>query len=209
MLEMVKIQKNHRQRRAKPLLGQADGAFCALRQQCPIGQTGKRVVVGEPVNAFLVRFAVADFAVQAVHGVAQFTRAVLHLLLKSLVCHGKRCLCLLAFGDIHGDPDRALGRVVRVKGFAAHLAHHGRAVLAAHFHLPLEGLTSSQHWIAPSANVFPHRITGIPAPGWALDQFTGGVSQHLLEMAVATRKVPVTKKNNTDHGMVEQQLFFS
>lgn len=178
----------------------------ALSQQAAVGQSRERVVVRQPVDSLLVGLAVVDLAVQAVNGVAQLSGAVLHLALQLLVRSGQGGLGLLALGDVHGDPDRALGRVGRVDELGAHFADHGRAVAAAQLDLAFVVVPGHQVRVAAAAHVFPARIAGVPAARRAAQQLAALVAQHLLEVAVAACQVPVAQEDDAHHGVVEQEL---
>ena len=130
MLEVIQVQEDDGQRRLV-LLRHPNGLLRTFCQQGTVGQTGQRIVVGQPVNALLVGLAVIDFTVQVFHCLAQLARAVLHLPLQLLMGLGQHRLRAFAVGDVHGDPDGPLGRVGGIDAFAAHFANHRSAVLTA------------------------------------------------------------------------------
>ena len=170
MLEVIQIQEDDGQGRLV-VLCQPNGLLRAFCQQGPVGQSRECVVVGQPVNALLVGLAVIDFAVQVGHGFAQLARAVLHLSLQLLMGLGQHRLCAFAVGDVHGDPDGALGWVRRIDAFAADFTDDRGAVLAAQLHFALVRLPRHQRGVTAVTHFLPRGIAGIPAAGRTAHEF--------------------------------------
>ena len=207
VLEVIQVQKDDGQRSVVALCG-LNRLAAALGQQGAVGQAGQGVVMRQPVNALLVLAAFADFLVQVFDGFTQLACALLHHAFKLLVHLLERCLGLLVLGDVQSDPDAALARLGRVKGFAAHVADHDGAVFFAEGGFCGKGLALGQRALAAPANVFPVGVVGVPNARQAALQLAGLVAKHLFKMPVATCQAPLAQKHNADHGVVKQHLFF-
>ncbi len=204
MLEVVQIEKDHRQGRAV-FLRDPDrvlGAFC---QQRAVGQAGERVVVRQPVDAFLVVLAVVDLAVQALDGFAELARALLDLLLQFGVHAGEFRLRLALLAHVHGDADAALFGKERVQRLAAHLAGDRAAVLGEQFHLAGEA-RAVRFAVAVALHGLPVGIAEMPLAGRSFGQLARRVAQHLLEMPVAAGEPVVAHECDAHHRVVEQRL---
>ena len=207
VLEAVQVQKDHCQGAAVGL-GRGDCGLAALCQQCPVGQAGQRVVVRHPVDALLHPLAVFHLLVQGLDGDAELVGAFVHQAFQLGLRLCEDGLDVLAFGDVHQDPDFALAVVQRVHPAAACLAFDELPLLVAQGDFPFEVAVAAGGDLAQD---FQGR--GGMAQGRRhireLDQLFGLVAQHAGQVRVAAAGGAAAPVHDADGRGLEQQLLLA
>ena len=201
VLEVVQVQKQHRQR-CVAALRLCNRLLTALGQQRAIGQASERVVMGQPIDVLPVVFALLDFFVQILGRIDQRMGAFRDHPLQFGMGLAQGFLGLAALGNVHKNPDRA----AIVQGLAAGLANQLGSILAAQVQLSGKHFAHRQRGGVIGQLRSPVAVAGKPVPRRLAAQLPWGVPQHLLGMPIALHHLVLAHIHHPHHGVIEQDL---